>query len=76
MGLDEGRRVDGGGGDEFNCLVGGLYADGCVAEGREVGKWPLANVPFGKARAPTSGLPCVGDIDGRFFIGDGRLCVE
>ena len=75
IGLEELISVEGGG-DEFSCLEGLLYSKGCVAEGREVAKRPLGAVVLGKARGVRSRLPWVGDIEGRFFIGDGRLWVE
>ena len=61
---------------------GGAPAGG---EERFIGEKPLlwigggcANPPFawGKASGPTAWVACDGDMDGRFFVGDGTLWLE
>ncbi len=69
MGLQDWNKPTGG--DE--CFFGERTLI-CAACGGA--KAPLGLPDWGKASGPTSLLPCVGDIDGRFLMGDGRLWFE
>lgn len=66
-GLEEGENAPSGGED---CFIGEKPLL-CICGGG-------ANPPFawGKASGPTAWVDCEGDIEGRFFVGEGTLWME